>query len=416
MPEAATSSASGEDGAECVSVDWDPREDDRYEEFLHGERLAEAARVDARRLEAAHAWTAPPAPASAYDQLAEKPPEVDWVFRELWSGIAQVNAQKKSGKTTLLMNAAAALVTNEPFLGRFDVDADSDCRVGYLNMELTKGQFNRWLADMALPDDALKRLHPYHGREHGRLDLTNDAAADWVIRWLRETGITVLLMDPLGSFYDQPSGGDPNAAYLRWWARLEHVALQAGLRGALIAHHAGYSEDGGNRARGASAMMDKPDVNITYRYLADEGGYTDAPTDHKRYLSAFGRDVEVAEFEIGYNIRTRHLRVTGGGSRAASAVDRNALKAYDAVVAYTYAQHKDGSDGVAELNAGDLAEKAGLSKTSQQSGKFRQGRDAAVQQGWLHARRQGTSVFYSLGDMVPPDRRKQKAGNIVNPS
>ena len=134
VPEAATSSASRasrEDGAGRVSVEWDPRRDERYEKFLQGERLAEAARVDARRLEAAHSWTAPPAPASAYDQLGEKPPEVDWVFRDLWSGIAQVNAQKKSGKTTLLLNAAAALVTNEPFLGRFDVDADSDCRVGY---------------------------------------------------------------------------------------------------------------------------------------------------------------------------------------------------------------------------------------------------------------------------------------------
>ena len=134
---------------------------------------------------------------------------------------AQVNAQKKSGKTTLLMNAAASLVTGEPFLGRFEVAVESDCRVGYLNMELTKGQFNRWLADMALPDDGLKRLVPYHGREHGRLDLTNDAAAEWVVRWLQDAGISVLIMDPLGSFYDQPSGGDPNAAYLRWWARLE---------------------------------------------------------------------------------------------------------------------------------------------------------------------------------------------------
>jgi hypothetical protein len=100
-------------------------------------------------------------------------------------------------------------------------------------MELTKGQFNRWLDDMALPDDALKRLHLYHGREHGRLNLTNDAAAEWTAQWLRNAGITVLLMDPLGSFYDQPSGGDPNAAYLRWWARLEQVVLQAELRAVL---------------------------------------------------------------------------------------------------------------------------------------------------------------------------------------
>lgn len=315
-----------------MSGEWDPRQDDQYEDFLRGERMAQAARVDAMRLEAAQTWTAPPAPASAYDQLAEETPEVDWVFRDLWAGIAQVNAQKKSGKTTLLMNAAAALVTNEPFLGRFDVNVDSDCRVGYLNMELTKGQFNRWLADMALPDDALKRLHLYHGREYGRLDFTNDAVADWVAHWLREASISVLLMDPLGSFYDQPSGGDPNAAYLRWWARLEHVVLQAGLRGVLIAHHAGYSEDGGNRARGASAMMDKPDVNITYRYNVGDGGHTDAPVDTKRYLSAFGRDVDAKEFELDFNTRKRRLGATGGGARVDAEAERQAERMLNAVL------------------------------------------------------------------------------------
>ncbi|MFG1933032.1 AAA family ATPase [Mycobacterium sp. NPDC048908] len=402
--------------AALMAVEWDPRKDDEYDDFLRGERLVQAARVDAKRLEAAQAWTPPAYPVSAYEQLAEQPPEVGWIFRDLWSGIAQVNAQKKSGKTTLLLNAAASLVTGEPFLRRFEVNVDTDCRVGYLNMELTKGQFNRWLADMALPDDALKRLHLYHGREYGRLDLTNDAAAEWIIQWLRDAGITVLLMDPLGSFYDQPSGGDPNAAYLRWWARLEHVVLQAELCGVLIAHHAGYSEDGGNRARGASAMMDKPDVNMTYRYEIGVGNHTDAPSDNKRYLSAFGRDVDVSEFEIGYNLRTRTLRATGGGSRAASAIDRYALKAYDTVVSYTNQQKQHGSDGPIELNAGELSEKAGIAQTSKLSGKFRQGRDLAVQKGWLEVRKQGNSTLYSLGEAVPLDRQKRKAGSVVNPS
>lgn len=398
-----------------MSAEWDPRQDDEYANFLRGERLAQAARADAKRLEAAQAWTAPPYPASAYEQLAEQPPEVDWILRDLWSGNGQVNAQKKSGKTTLLLNAAASLVTGEPFLGRFEVNIETDCRVGYLNMELTKGQFNRWLADLALPDDALERLDVYHGRECGRLDLANDAAAEWVIQWLGDVGISILLMDPLGSFYDQPSGGDPNAAYLRWWAALEHVVLEAELRGVLIAHHAGYSEEGGNRARGASAMMDKPDVNLTYRYEVGEGAHTDAPVDNKRYLSAFGRDVDIHEFEIDYNIRTRVLRATGGGSRAASAVDRYALKAYDVIVEYTYLQKQKGADA-AELKAGDLSDMAGIAQTSKQSGMFRRGRSLAVREGWLHERKQGTGQYYSLGNVVPPSRQKRKMGDVVNPS
>lgn len=346
-----------------MSADWDPRQDEQFDDFLRGERLSIAARVDAQRLEAEQAWAPPPYPATAYEQLAESPPEVDWIFRDLWSGIAQVNAQKKSGKTTLLLNAAAALVTREPFLNRFEVTTESDCRVGYLNMELTRGQFNRWLADMTLPDDALKRLVPYHGRQHGRLDLTNNAAADWTIRWLKDTGISVLVMDPLGSFYDQPSGGDPNAAYLRWWAHLEHVVLQAGLRGVLIAHHAGYSEDGGNRARGASAMMDKPDVNMSFRYnVVGDGSYTDAPVDNKRYLRAFGRDVDVSEFEIDYNPRTRRSYVTGGGGRIDAEAERQAERMRDAVLRAAEAGEKP--------NKTELFAALGWETTGRVAGKF----------------------------------------------
>ncbi|MGU3653625.1 AAA family ATPase [Mycolicibacterium sp. A43C] len=400
-----------------MSGEWDPRQDDRFAEYLEGERLAQAAQADARRLEAAAAWVPPPYPATAYDQLAEEPPEVDWIIRDLWVGNAQVNAQKKSGKTTLLLNATASLLTRDPFLGRFEVNVESDCRVGFLNMELTKGQFNRWLADMELSDDALKRLMVYHARDHGRLDLANGPVAEWIVRWLRDTGVSVLLMDPLGALYDQPSGGDPNAAYLRWWASFERVVLDAALRGVLIAHHAGYSEDGGNRARGASAMMDKPDVNMSYRYESGDGSYTDAPIDNKRYLRAHGRDVDVSEFEIDCELRTRRLIATGGGGRAENAAERYALKAYEVMAIHDRQMRTKGVDGDIEVSADELITKAGINaKAGKSSGTFRQGRDLAVQRDWLKERKVGNSKKYSLGDVVPAVRRKFKLDNFVNPS
>ena len=223
---------------------FDPREDKEYANFLRGEQLAQAARADAQQLEAARLWTPPEWPTSAYDQLADGAPEIDYIIQDWWGGNGQINAQKKAGKTTLLVNVGVSLVTRKPFLGRFEVNAESDCRVMYMNMELTKGQFNKWLKDMEVPDEALKRLVVYHGRENGRLDFNNDAVVDWLITRLRADGISILLMDPLGSFYDQPNGGDPNAAYLRWWTKVEHIVLQANLRGTLIAHHTGFSEDG----------------------------------------------------------------------------------------------------------------------------------------------------------------------------
>jgi len=381
-----------------MSTEWDPRRDDEYAEFLRGERLAQAARIDAMRLEAAQAWTAPPYPLSLYEQLTEEPPDVDWIFRGLWAGNAQANAQKKGGKTTLLTNAAASLVTREPLLGRFEVNAEPDCRVGYLNMELTRGQFNRWLADMALPDDAAKRIIPYHGRESGRLDFMNDVVSEWVIRWLRDSGISIVLMDPLGSFYDQPSGGDPNAAYLRWWAHLEHVVLQSNLRGVLIAHHTGYSQDGANRARGASAMMDKPDVNIAYRYNVGEGTYTDAPVDNKRYLSAFGRDVDVGEFEVDYNTRTRKLYATGGGNRADAEMVQQATQAWEAVLL----ANQRGDDP----NKGDLFDKLGWANTGTGSAKCQKWYRYAIEQGWITADAsagKGKPIRHTTGTRSPHD-------------
>lgn len=39
-------------------------------------------------------------------------------------------------------------------------------------------------------------------------------------------------------------------------------------------------------------------MNIAYRYDVGDGGYTDAPSDSKRFLSVFGRDVDVREFDV----------------------------------------------------------------------------------------------------------------------
>ncbi|WP_100523156.1 AAA family ATPase [Mycobacteroides abscessus] len=382
-----------------MSGEWDPRQDDEYAEYLRGERLAQAANADARRLEAAQAWTPPPYPASAYEQLAEEPPEVDWIFKDLWpAGNLQINAQKKAGKTTVAMNAAASLVTGEPFLGRFEVNVETDCRVGYLNMELRPSHFNHWLATMDLPDDSLKRLVPYHGRENGRLDLTNDAVVEWAIGWLQQERIELLVLDPLGSFYDQPQGGDPNAAYLRWWARLEHVVLQAKLRGVLIVHHTGYSEDGGNRARGASAMMDKPDVNVTYRYNTGEGSHTDAPTDNKRYLSAFGRDVDVPEFEIDYNTRVRRLAATGGGGRGDSEAEHQAERLHTEVLRAHAAGKKP--------NMGELFAALGWETSGRSASKYKKWYRYAIDQKRYVTTipGKGREVLHEPGDCKPERR------------
>ena len=258
--------------------------DDDVEKLLHDLKVQDEAM---RRL-AHELWTPPPFPTSAYDQLAEGIPEIDWVAEQLISaGIALLNAQWKTGKTTLLMSMARALLMSAAFLGHFEVKMKSDECAGYLNMELPKRLFNSWLSQMKLSDEALKRLSTYHAMEHGFsvLDFSNDQAVQWVIQWLVDSGVTVLFADPLAKLYNPArwgGGGDPNAAFTQWWKVLEDIVREAHLRAVVIAHHTGFAEDAADRARGASAMMDNPTVNMAFRHNGKVGDLV-AP-DTKRYL------------------------------------------------------------------------------------------------------------------------------------
>ncbi|MFV9634850.1 AAA family ATPase [Mycobacterium neumannii] len=376
----------------------DVRTDPGYQEFVKGERFYRAARADLDREEAQALWVPPPIPKNAYDQLADGVRAIDFVVDGLWTGVAQVNAQKKSGKTTLAMNAMQSLLTGEAFLGRFAVNTTTEDRVAYLNMELTQAMFLEWTVRMQIADEHLKRLDPYHAREHGAVNFRSDLAVEWLIKWLRSNGITLLVIDPLSSIYNPSEWGtsDPNAAYGRFFAVLEDVVRQANLRGVLIVHHTGFSEDAANRARGASAMMDKPDVNWAYRYnVASGGSFTDKPGDNKRYLSAFGRgDVDIDEFEIDYNAATRRLYATGTGSRREAAKVANARRFYDAVRQLT-------AEG-AEPTKADVYARLDWSTSGSSARDPDAARKYAIDEGWVNTRKgPGNSQLHSVGDRRP---------------
>jgi len=355
----------------------------------------------AKTLHQSSGWTPPPRPTSLADQLNEETPKIDYIFDGMWSGNLQLNAQKKAGKTTLMMNGARSLVTQTPFLSRFTPNVEADCRVAFLNMELSKAQFNQWFKDMDLPADAASRIVPYHGRQYGSLDFSNPAILDWLVSWFRDEAISIAFLDPLSAFYDAGrwGSGDPNASFLRWWAIFEQLVLEAKLRGAWIGHHSGLSEDAANRGRGASAMMDKPDMSMTLRYEpGGDGNYTDAPSDTKRFVSVFGRDVNLEEFEIDYDSLTRVYHATGGGSRIAQAGETWALKIWDAMTAR---RHRGAA---LDVNAEDLMTELGIAATGRQSGDVRRGRKLAVERGWVDEQKVGRVKLYRLGSMVPTSR------------
>jgi hypothetical protein len=379
---------------------FDPTQHPQFPKALETELISLAARQEAKRREAHRLWTPPPTPGSLFDELAEEIPPIDWVIKGLApAGVAQVNAQAKGGKTTLLLNAMKSLATGERFLGKFDVVTGSDERIGYLNMELPKRQMREWVKDMDINDDAAKRISMYHALEHGFkvLDFRNDNAVAWLIKWLTDNGTTILFADPLAKLYNPArwgNGSDPNAAYTAWFAVLEDIIREASLRLVFIAHHTGFSEDAANRSRGASAMMDNPTVNMTYRH---NGDHADKPAGPQRYLKAFGRDVDVDEFEINYVERTRRLYASGEGSRSDASEKRWALECYDALV--------DASNkGIPELNSGDLATACKVASTGRRSEEFRKGRELAVREKWVTMQTRGNAKYYSLGTEIPMAR------------
>ena len=86
------------------------------------------------------------------------------------------------------------------------------------------------------------------------------------------------------------------------WNRLY---AEAGIAEALLIHRMGHL---GERARGDSRLRDWPDVE--WRLVRQD----DNPAS-PRFVTAYGRDVNVPESQLEYDAATRRLTVSGGSRR-----------------------------------------------------------------------------------------------------
>lgn len=210
-------------------------------------------------------------------------------------------AQRKTGKTTLQLNLARCLVHGGMFLGRFEV-TPIEGRVAFLNFEVSAAQLARWAADVGVPSDRLFLVN-LRGR---RNPLGNPIDRATLATKLRDMDTESLIVDPFGRAYTGTSQNDPGEVGA-WLAELDRFARgDVGARDVILAAHAGWS---GERARGASALEDWADSIV--KVTKDE--------QDSRYLSAEGRDIDVAEDQLTYDPSTRRLVMAGSGSRKATA-------------------------------------------------------------------------------------------------
>lgn len=359
-------------------------------ELVHEAELAYRRRKAdqlARQRLAVEDWREPDDEGDLNYQIANpEPDEGDLVAGLVRSrGIVLVNAQYKTGKTTLAsVNLPKALVTGRPFLRKFGVAFGSDECVGIWNLEVDRQDLVDWLERAEIPPEQRDRIFPKCLRGNRSVDFRNERAIEWTVQWLRDRRITVWIIDPLSKLYR----GEENSSteFNEWWSALEEIMRRAGVRVTVLVHHSGHGGEG--RARGTSAMMGNPDVLIEYRHGGEHG---ELPPDNKRYLRTFGRRIDQPNVTLDFNPVTLELFVDeNGGTRAENQNRHLALRLWDALKAADK-----------PLNQGELFAAAGRKAKGKNTARARAAIDYAQGEGWITVEKSGNANLHSVGAVDP---------------
>ncbi|MGV0734341.1 AAA family ATPase [Mycolicibacter sinensis] len=298
-------------------------------------------------------------------ELLDRPQEPRYRIQDVLpaEGSMLVVAQRKTGKTTLVLNLARSLLTAEPFLGKFGTRPPFG-RVAMLNYEVSGRQVCRWAEEVGVPEDGLILVNLRGCRD----PLSHDDDRSRLASELRAHGVETLIVDPFGRAYSGSSQNDPGAVGA-WLVELDRFARSdVGAREVILTTHAGWN---GERTRGSSALEDWADSIITMTM----------GTDGSRYLRGIGRDVALDEDLLNFDPETRLLSLTGAGSRKevqkGSKVEALKGPVCDYVRANPGASVADIRDAVRALS------KAGVLDLSFQDQDIRQATKLAEEQGLL---------------------------------
>ncbi len=252
--------------------------------------------------------------------LAEPDCETPYRIESLAPVEARVllSAQFKAGKSTLSGNLIGSLVDGRPFLDHFAVNQRAEHLV-LVDDELSPHTLRRWLRDQRIGNvDGVADVVTLRGKV-STFNLLDDRVRGRWARRFRDLGADYLVFDCLRPVLDA-LGLDENRDAGKFLTAFDALLDEAGIGDALVVQHMGHS---GERARGDSRLQDWPDA--IWRLVRE----SDDPAS-PRYFSAYGRDVDVAETQLGYDPESRRLSVVGGtrqDARQADADTRRAVRA-----------------------------------------------------------------------------------------
>jgi AAA domain len=255
-----------------------------------------------RRLAAEKEDATKPFDAGLLEDILARPPEPPFRIEGLLPSEAGmlVVAQRKTGKTTLMLNLARSLLTGQRFLGRFEVRPLAG-KIAILNFEVSGPQLARWAHEVGVPQDRLFLVNLRGCRN----PLSHPDDRTRVAALLKEQQVECVIVDPFGRAYggtNQNDSGEVGA----WLTDLDRFARsEVGALDLILTTHAGWNAE---RTRGSSALEDWADSVVTMT----RGIGKDEDT---RYLRAIGRDVHLDEDQVHFDPETRLLLLTGTGSR-----------------------------------------------------------------------------------------------------
>ena len=269
-------------------------------------RIRERARDVVQGERAAERLSTLPDPATLTELQTRPRDRVRWRVDGLLpaEGNATLTAVRKTGKTTMIGNLVASLADGKAFLDRFIVRPVAGT-VFILNYEVSEATATEWLRPLDIVHTDRVVMLTVRGRG---VPLLSDAGAEWLITMLRTHDAEVGIIDPAGRAFTSAGGlnENDNSEVLRFTGRLDEIKTEAGVGELVLPIHGNRgATEGAERSRGASAWADWPDA--LWQLTTDE--------NHLRYLSAFGRDVDVSETKLSFDSATRRLIVTGGSRR-----------------------------------------------------------------------------------------------------
>ncbi|WIY81390.1 AAA family ATPase [Propionimicrobium sp. PCR01-08-3] len=324
--------------------------------------------------------------------LARPTPESDRIEGLApWEASTLITAQRKIGKTTLSGNLARCLITGAPFLDRFAVKR-LDGNLAMLNYEVSGPQLARWLDDMGVDHDRVLLVN-LRGRSNPLSDPESRAE---LTESLRAHNTEALIVDPFGRAFTGDNQNDAGQVTrflmdLEAFTRSEVRALDL-----FLTNHAGWE---GERSRGSTALEDWPDALWRIVKPNDDD-------DNSRYFSAFGRDVEVSEDELQFDPETRHLTLTGNGSRKQAKVEHEKITDREIILNLLNNRQHEFPDG---MSGNDLKTLSGHKDAA-----FTAARESLVADGSIiqkPRKGRGGGVLYAI-----PETKKPKVADDIFPT